>query len=74
MNGNVTAKVLKCPVCGVRFRGTPACSRCGTNLDALMRISAGAWVARQQARTALLRGDLNAALALSRIAQHLFKG
>ena len=71
MNNNATAMVLKCPVCGARFRGTPACSRCGTDLESLMRLAAGAWVARQQARAALFRGDLNDALTLIRSAQHL---
>jgi hypothetical protein len=71
MNGNGISISLKCPVCGARFRGTPECSRCGTNLDALMRLAAGAWVVRQRARAALLQGDLDGTLSLSRAAQRL---
>ena len=49
-----------CPVCGVRFRSAPTCSRCGTDLEPLMRIAARAWAARERSRSALGAGDLPA--------------
>ena len=42
-----------CPVCGARFRSTPICSRCRTDLSPLMRIAARAWAARERSRSAL---------------------
>jgi predicted amidophosphoribosyltransferase len=59
------APVLTCPVCKVRFRGTTTCSRCKTDLTALMRIAARAWAAREQCREALAAGNLPLAMRLA---------
>ena len=58
----VSGVTLACPVCRARFRGVRECSRCGTDLEAAMRIAAAAWHAREQCRAALSRGDLATAL------------
>ncbi|MDA0840988.1 MAG: hypothetical protein O3B01_23265 [Planctomycetota bacterium] len=49
--------MLKCPVCGAKFRGTTECSRCGADLSPLMRLATRAWLVRQQAIDALLLGN-----------------
>lgn len=61
--------ILRCPVCSAKFRGSAACSRCGTDLTLLMRTAARAWVARSQCRAALLAGDLPKALRLGAMAR-----
>jgi predicted amidophosphoribosyltransferase len=58
----VPALSLSCPVCSARFRGSPVCSRCGSDLRELMRIAAAAWQARQRCRAALRAGDLEVAM------------
>jgi hypothetical protein len=64
VNAPAAAVPLKCPVCAARFRGSAACTRCGTDLTPLMRIAAKAWQARQQARSALRAGDFPRGLRL----------
>lgn len=64
MNAPGVSIPLKCPVCSARFRGSVACTRCGTDLAPLMRIAAKAWQARQQACCALRDGDLPRGLRL----------
>ncbi len=49
---------LRCPVCRARFRGTAICSRCGADLTPLMTLTIRAWQARNNARQALIDGDL----------------
>jgi hypothetical protein len=71
MSESVPANPLKCPVCGARFRGSATCSRCGTDLAALMRIAARAWAARKQCRAALEAGDLPAAVRWDAAAKQL---
>ncbi len=58
MSELASALKLRCPVCSARFRGSSTCSRCGTDLTALMRLAAMAWAMRQRARQALLAGNL----------------
>ena len=65
------AMVLKCPVCGARFRGREVCSRCGTDLAPLMRLAGRAWVLRQRCRQALRAGDPIAAIHAAVLASHL---
>ena len=62
-----------CPVCGARFRSTPICSRCGTNLTPLMSIAARAWAARERSRSALNAGDLARAIRLEALARRLHR-
>lgn len=61
------ALTLTCPVCGVRFRATRHCSRCGADLAPLMRLAEAAWHHRQAAREGLAGGDF--ARAAQRAAQ-----
>lgn len=60
-----------CPVCRARFRGARACSRCGVDLERLMRLTLEAWRLRQAAREALDRGDFERALSLASAAQRV---
>jgi predicted amidophosphoribosyltransferase len=60
-----------CPVCQARFRGARACSRCGADLERLMRMAAEAWRLRQAARAALDCGDVERALTLASEAQRV---
>jgi predicted amidophosphoribosyltransferase len=58
-----------CPVCQARFRGARICSRCGANLEPLMRLSARAWQWRQSARQAIETGEYERAHELATRAQ-----
>jgi hypothetical protein len=53
----------------VRFRGARICSRCGADLEPLMRLSVEAWQLRRAARQALDAGDVDRALGLATEAQ-----
>ena len=55
----------RCPVCGAGFRGTPACSRCGADLTALMRLAAGASRLRLAAIAEVAAGNLSRAAELA---------
>ena len=55
----------RCPVCGAGFRGTPACSRCGADLTALMRLAAGASRLRKAAVAEMAAGNLSQAAELA---------
>jgi hypothetical protein len=59
----------RCPVCQARFRGSRICSRCGADLEPLMRLTVRAWQLRQAARRALDAGDFERALELAIEAQ-----
>ncbi|MBZ5723481.1 MAG: hypothetical protein LAP87_00650 [Acidobacteriia bacterium] len=59
----------RCPVCQARFRGVRICSRCGADLEPLMRLAVQAWQLRQTARQALDAGDVERALVLASEAQ-----
>jgi len=59
----------RCPVCQARFRGARICSRCGADLEPLMRLAVHAWQLRQSAREALGAGDVQRALGLAIEAQ-----
>lgn len=61
----------RCPVCKVRFRGQATCSRCGTDLSALMRIAGTAWAARERAHESLRAGDLRSAVRWLGLARQL---
>jgi predicted amidophosphoribosyltransferase len=58
-----------CPVCQARFRSARICSRCGADLEPLMRLAVKAWQLRQAARQALHAGDAERALGLAIEAQ-----
>ena len=63
---------MACPTCRAAWRGVVTCSRCGTDLTALMRVAVRAWELRETARAALCAGDRPAeALALARAACQL---
>lgn len=62
---------LKCPVCSASFRSVEICPRCGTSLEALMRIAARAWALRELIRTHLRAGQFTQALHMSAEAWHL---
>ena len=64
-------EILKCPVCGARFRGTCICSRCEADLTPLMKIAFKAFKIREEARRALLEGCYEKAQKLAREAQSL---
>ena len=68
-----TDLILKCPVCGARFRDTPACGRCGTDLSHLMRLAARAGSARRRCRASLQNGDLADALRWDALARRLHR-
>jgi hypothetical protein len=59
----------RCPVCQARFRGARFCSRCGADLEPLMRLTVKAWQLRQAARQALDAGDAERARGLAMEAQ-----
>jgi hypothetical protein len=63
---------MACPTCRAAWRGAVTCSRCGTDLTALMRVAVRAWELRQATRAALCAGDRTAeALTLARAAYQL---
>jgi hypothetical protein len=62
-----------CPVCGARFRGAAACSRCGADLTIPMQLLARAFHLRQAARQAILEGDAARARALASQAQKIHR-
>jgi hypothetical protein len=63
---------MACPTCRAAWRGAVTCSRCGTDLTALMRVAVRAWELRQATRVALCAGDrATEALALARAACQL---
>ena len=60
---------MACPTCRAAWRGVVTCSRCGTDLTALMRVAVRAWELRQATRAALCAGNrATEALALARAA------
>jgi predicted amidophosphoribosyltransferase len=59
----------KCPVCQARFRSTRICSRCGADLEPLMRLAVKAWQLRQASRQALDAGDIQRSHSLATEAQ-----
>jgi hypothetical protein len=63
---------MVCPTCRAAWRGAVTCSRCGTDLTALMRVAVRAWELRQATRAALCASDrATEALALARAACQL---
>ena len=46
-----------CPTCHAAFRGQMLCTRCGTDLEPLLRVLAKAYQLRSAACLALERGD-----------------
>lgn len=65
----IGARPGTCPVCGARFRGHGACSRCGADLLPLMAVIVRSFRLRLQAREALLSGHASEAAHLAREAQ-----
>jgi hypothetical protein len=59
----------KCPVCQARFRAARQCSRCGADLEPLMRLTVRSWQFREAARQALAAGDMARAMQLAVEAQ-----
>ena len=66
-----THQLPKCPVCQARFRESSTCSRCGADLVPLIRLIAGAYRLRLEARQALQTGDYEQARKLASEAQVL---
>ena len=63
---------MACPTCRAAWRGAVTCTRCGTDLTALMRVAVRAWELREAARAVLCAGARPAeALALARAACQL---
>jgi len=62
---------MRCPVCQARFRGTRRCSRCGADLEPLMRLALRAWRLRESARQAFAAGNLQETLVRVEQAQHI---
>jgi hypothetical protein len=63
---------MACPTCRAAWRGVVTCSRCGTDLTALMRVAVRAWELRQATHAALCAGNrATEALALARAACQL---
>lgn len=58
-----------CPVCRARFRSACECSRCGADLKTLMRLQLRGWRLRQEARNAIVQGNLAQALEFSSMAE-----
>lgn len=50
-----------CPACRARFRGAGTCSRCGADLEVLMRLAAQAHRDRHAARQLLREGRFHEA-------------
>ena len=63
----------RCPVCQARFRSVQVCSRCGADLEPLMRLAAKAWRLRQDARQALDAGECQRAFELASQAQQVHR-
>lgn len=61
---------MKCPVCQARFRGASVCSRCGADLERLMRLSIESWRLRQEARRAVAAGEFSEGFELAGKAQN----
>jgi len=59
----------KCPVCRARFRETAECSRCGADLEPLMRTVARAWRLRETARKEIGLGRFDKARRLAEAAE-----
>ena len=53
---------MRCPVCQARFRGACMCSRCGADLEPVMRLALQAWRLREAARRAIVLGTYDQAL------------
>jgi predicted amidophosphoribosyltransferase len=62
---------MRCPVCQARFRGARICSRCGADLEAVMRLALRAWRFREAARRAIARGTYSQAVDLVSSAERL---
>jgi hypothetical protein len=66
------SEIFHCPTCRAPWRDVTLCSRCGSDLAALMRLAVKAWELREAARAALYAGDRPAqALELARAACRL---
>jgi predicted amidophosphoribosyltransferase len=62
---------MKCPVCQARFRGARICSRCGADLEPIMRLALRAWRLREGARRAIVHGAYDQAFQLVSAAERL---
>ena len=62
---------MSCPVCQARFRGACICSRCGADLEAVMRSALQAWRFREAARRAIVHGTYSEAQQLVCVAERL---
>ena len=61
----------RCPVCNAGFRGAAICTRCGADLERLMRLVVEAWQLRETARRAIAAGDFGRAFELAAKAQEI---
>lgn len=65
---------LRCPTCRAPWRQTVLCSRCGTDLTALMQVVLQAWELREAARQLVCAGTQPAeAVRLARAAYQMHK-
>jgi len=63
---------FRCPTCRAPWRQAVLCSRCGSDLSALMQVAMRAWELRQTARQLLREGSqLTEAVRLARAACQL---
>ena len=53
---------MRCPTCRAPWREQPECSRCGSDLAPLMRLSAEAWRSRAAAAASLAGRRWNEAI------------
>jgi hypothetical protein len=65
------AEPLRCPVCRAGFRADTVCSRCGADLEPLMRLAIRGWRLRESARLAFQSGDFRRVSHLAAEAQRL---
>lgn len=61
----------RCPVCGVAFRATRFCSRCGADLGPLMRLAVHAAQLRRSVVSVFSEGDCRRAADLAARAQRI---
>lgn len=61
----------RCPVCRASFRESRLCSRCGADLEILMRLAVSAWQLRDNARSALAAGEFARARDLAAVSAQL---
>ena len=69
----LSAPILKCPTCGLRFHGQLVCRRCGTDLSLLMKTAGCALQLRNQARQCFMKEEYSQAMQWIQKAETLQK-